>query len=87
MDKLKPCPFCGNNAILKIIPPHKHKMLLNLGIDFPDCNGVCFVECSCCTCALSEETKEEAIEAWNTRYEPLYNGSVPAGNARLKKVK
>lgn len=87
MEKLKLCPFCGGEAILKIVAPHKHKMLSALGIDFPDCEGSCFVECLRCSCALAEGTKEEAIEAWNTRHEPPTLGGiiVPAGNARFKK--
>ena len=87
MMELKPCPFCGGEAKLQIVPPHKHTFLEKIGIDFPDCNGSTFVGCAFCTCIISADTTNEAIKAWNTRYEPPYGGSVPAGNERIKKVK
>ena len=33
----------------------------------PDYHGGAFIECSKCTCAMSGETSEEVIKAWNTR--------------------
>lgn len=59
---LKNCPFCGGEAILNVIPPHKHKIVV-----FPDYEGGAFIECTKCTCAMSGDTAEEAIEKWNTR--------------------
>lgn len=62
MDKLKPCPFCGGEAFIFVIPPHKHRI-----VPLPDYAGEAFVECTKCTCAMSADTKEEAIKAWNRR--------------------
>lgn len=62
MEELKPCPFCGGEATLLEIPPHKHII-----VDLPDYSGGAFVECTKCTAAISGETVEEAIEIWNRR--------------------
>ncbi|MGN1130863.1 MAG: Lar family restriction alleviation protein [Ruminococcus sp.] len=59
--ELKPCPFCGSIPIINEIPPHKHFL-----VDMPDYEGACFVECSC-SCAITADTREEAIEKWNRR--------------------
>lgn len=63
MDKLKPCPFCGGEAIINEIPPHTHVIATFM----PDCKGMCFIECSQCSCGIGEDTKELAIERWNRR--------------------
>lgn len=66
MDKekeLRPCPFCGGQAHLIVIPPHKHEVVTWM----PECKGEAFIECTSCTCAMSANTKEEAIAAWNRR--------------------
>lgn len=74
MTKLKSCPFCGGEEI--------------------DCHNYCrggdvwFVQCANCYATFPHfDSKEEAIEAWNTRKEPRTpNGAyVPAGNERLRK--
>lgn len=62
MEGLKPCPFCGGEAVMLEIPPHIHII-----VDLPDCSGSAFVECTKCTAAISGETVEEAIEIWNRR--------------------
>lgn len=62
-EKLKPCPFCGGKANIIVVEPHKHFLAKFM----PDYEGGAFVECSGCTCALSAESREEAIEAWNRR--------------------
>lgn len=59
---LKMCPFCGGEALLNVVPPHKHKIAI-----FPDYEGGAFIECTKCTCAMSGDTEEEAIKLWNTR--------------------
>lgn len=54
MDKLIPCPFCGNKDVHLNIEPW---------------SGFWFVECNVYACNRTSvpmfETKEEAIEAWN----------------------
>lgn len=61
--ELLPCPFCGGEAILNIIPPHTH----TIATFMPDCEGEAFIECTECTCILAGRTAEEVIEAWNSR--------------------
>ena len=62
-DKLKPCPFCGGQAILTVIPPHEHKIATWI----PDSSGGVFIECTNCTCTVAEDTIDQAIEVWNRR--------------------
>ena len=62
-DKLKPCPFCGGEAYIIEVEPHTHK----IAIWVPDSVGECFIECTNCTRAMSANTKDEAIAAWNRR--------------------
>ena len=60
--ELLPCPFCGGKAFMQVIEPHKHFIA-----ELPDYGGGAFIECSKCTCAMSCETEEKAIEVWNRR--------------------
>ena len=64
-EKLRPCPFCGGEAYMIEVEPHTHK----IAIWVPDSVGECFIECTNCTCAMSANTKEEAVAAWNRRAE------------------
>lgn len=64
-SKLKPCPFCGGAAIIEVVPPHKH--ITRIANFMPDCEGESFIECTGCTCAMSADTKQEAIAKWNRR--------------------
>lgn len=63
MEELKPCPFCGGKAYIVEVESHTHM----IGSAMISYNGGAFVECSDCTCAISADTKAEAIEAWNRR--------------------
>ena len=63
MEELKPCPFCGGKAFIETVEPHTH----TLAAFMPYYGGGTFIECQKCSCAISAETKEEAIEAWNRR--------------------
>ena len=65
MTELKKCPFCGGEAIINEIEPHTHIFSTFM----PDYEGATFIECSECTCGVSGETREGAIEAWNRRAE------------------
>lgn len=62
MEKLKPCPFCGAEAMLEEIQPHEHIM-----VNLPPYHGGAFVECTKCTAIVSGINKEDAIETWNRR--------------------
>lgn len=55
-DKLKPCPFCGGTPIVS-------------GCD----DTLWSVICKKCAASIDyNETKQEAIEAWNRRVEPTF---------------
>lgn len=60
MDKLKPCPFCGGEAILEEIPGN------------PDSkDAYCWAAgCKECDIGWYGDTKEDAIEKWNRRLDP-----------------
>ena len=63
MNKLKPCPFCGDKKAPNVMPDEE--------IDGSD-NGQFVVCCSMCFggCGATSgycDTEEEAIEAWNRR--------------------
>ena len=67
MNELKPCPFCGGEA--KVI---KDGTLTDQSVIYS-------ALCTCCrTQCYWFETKEETIEAWNTRAERTCN-MVPNG--------
>ena len=55
-DKLKPCPFCGGTPIVS-------------GCD----DTLWSVICKKCAASIDyNETKQEAIEAWNRRVQPTF---------------
>lgn len=60
---LKPCPFCGGEAFVYSIPPHKHVFATFM----TDYEGGAFAECSQCSCGLSGKTESDVIIAWNRR--------------------
>ena len=62
-EELKKCPFCGGEAIIHTVEANTHVFAKQM----TDYGGGTFIECRKCTCALSGETEEEAIEAWNRR--------------------
>lgn len=62
-EELLNCPFCGGKAVINTIEPHKHEFAKFM----PDYGGGTFIECTGCTCAISAETEQEAISAWNKR--------------------
>lgn len=62
-EKLLNCPFCGGEAFIEVIPPHKHYIATFMA----DYDGGAFVECVKCSCAISADNEKEAIERWNTR--------------------
>ena len=68
-NELKPCPFCGGEAVAKFVSPYFVK---------EDYQGLCYVvgckECGCSTSLYysykhmyDDEAKEQAIAAWNRR--------------------
>ena len=59
MDKLKPCPFCGDSAIIISIPGLHTKPTY-------------FASCSGCGAEMPRvaRTREQAAEVWNKRTEP-----------------
>ena len=61
-NELKPCPLCGAEAFIEIIPPHKHFL-----VDLPDYGGGAFIECPKCSCAVAGKTEQDVIQRWNRR--------------------
>ena len=61
--KLLNCPFCGGEAFIEVIPPHKHVIATFVA----DYDGGAFVECTKCSCAISAENEQDAINKWNSR--------------------
>ena len=57
MTRIKKCPFCGEPPVVCL----KHGDMYNVSCETVDCCG---------ENDLWWETEQEAIEAWNTRYEP-----------------
>ena len=62
MERLKECPFCGGEAIIQVVEPHKHHIA-----PMPDYDGGAFAECMKCSACMSADTEQEAIEKWNSR--------------------
>ena len=69
-ENLKPCPFCGCEDV------SCEEYGRNVGMWYIQCH-------ECCAVLPHFDSKQEAATPWNTRYEPPYGGSVPAGNERL----
>lgn len=63
MIELKPCPFCGGDAVMTVIEPHTHVIATFM----PDYEGGAFIECTGCSAAISGATPEQAAAAWNRR--------------------
>ena len=62
MGKLKPCPFCGGEAMIEVIEPHTHTMATFM----PDYEGGAFIECQC-GAGISGKTIDDVIAAWEKR--------------------
>lgn len=56
--KLKPCPFCGGEAVLKRVP------FTAVTPYYVRCDNR---ECAVMAATCNRETAEEAIELWNRR--------------------
>ncbi len=65
MDKLKPCPFCGGEAInynTEQINFHERKHRFKC----KQCNGIFFFYVKG-DCKTAKQIKKEGIETWNRR--------------------
>lgn len=60
MTEMKRCPFCGGSRIK--VYPNPNKDLRDLGIEQYK------VSCVNCAAQIFRAGKEEAIEAWNRRF-------------------
>ena len=81
--ELKPCPFCGS-ILSEPVYCHVKKLEEPKYLAFKVVCPICGAEHK-----YEWDTKEQAKEYWNKRYEPPTPGGaiVPAGNKRLKGVK
>ena len=58
MDKLKPCPFCGEIPTVKKVPDTDIR---------PWYVRCCNNDCEMWVATCNRDTKEEAIKTWNKR--------------------
>lgn len=58
MSELKPCPFCGSTRVSGVTLSNKSLMFR----EFVDCED-------CGASTTTHATKQEAVDAWNTRHE------------------
>lgn len=67
MAELKSCPFCNNNKISVVVDNAEYSLGL---IDETDVHFKVICSTTSCGCGASSgwrNTKQEAIECWNTR--------------------
>lgn len=81
MSDLKPCPFCGGEAIVSHVEAHSHTPALKMLIpDIDDAEDTYWPECAGCGAQRpGRNTREDAIASWNTRsdHAPLGLASRP----------
>lgn len=58
MDDLKPCPFCGGNAVVRRVPDR------DITPWYVRCNNP---DCAMWVVTCNRDTAEEAIKLWNKR--------------------
>jgi len=68
-ETLKPCPFCGAKPFINVIEPHKHIFAHLLTPIAEYSAGGAFAECTKCTCAISADTRQKVVAAWNNLIE------------------
>jgi hypothetical protein len=71
MNKIKPCPFCGNDGICNMTGEFKH-LYVNEDSDSSGATPQFYywVECGGCDAQGSvRETEEEAIKYWNNAHD------------------
>lgn len=67
-DELKPCPFCGAEALLTEHEPHDHSPGLVALTGIPAKHpGSWTIECVVCSCGMIHGTRDEVLNAWNRR--------------------
>ena len=77
MSELKPCPFCGREPITRISfrcsPAGAVKASVDVYIKCPKCHCTRNVVLELCdtTFEQANTAMQNAIEAWNRRYEPV----------------
>ena len=67
MSELKPCPFCGNKKISVVVDNAEYSLGL---VDESETSFKVMCSSTSCGCGASSgwhNTREEAINAWNTR--------------------
>lgn len=72
-EELKPCPFCGGEAVYNKCTPSEHSYVICDNLD-------------CETMGPTADSEAAAILAWNTRYLPgasALNRAVDAGGMRV----
>lgn len=70
MFELKPCPFCGGEA-MTFDYEAEHDIYDSTTLGYVDTEHYTVYGCCCpvCRCSIERESKEEAEDLWNTRSE------------------
>ena len=68
--ELKPCPFCGGEAVLMAIDLENGEFVIDLKYELNDSSLENYIHCNNCSSDWifgENETQKDTVEAWNRR--------------------